>query len=155
MKIDWKQVAQSKGYKSLKASYIDTVRRGNSFDSKEVLYKKFRSIIALAQHHAIRRGLTLIEVLDAWEEKRTYSWQSFYGSSSHGIKKLPSGKPHNVKPQRGITWYRTSRGFSPITKFRKIRNERKVEAESKRILAGKKPRWTPFRKRNQRYMKGL
>ena len=80
VKIDWKHLATTPGYRSLKAAYIRDVLSGHTHNSKQRLYKKFTWVINRAKNHAYATGVSLDTVLDAWEKERGYSWTAFYSS---------------------------------------------------------------------------
>lgn len=95
MKINWKVVSKSKGYKSLKAAYVYDVqksvhraRKGWSDRSKEEFRYHFKRAIGLAMHYAHKWNLPLEVVLDHWESKRDYWWLNFYQKSGRldGLK---------------------------------------------------------------------
>jgi hypothetical protein len=85
MKIDWKKVSKSDGYKSLKKAYIRDVqnsahllRKGLRGRSKEEFRRHFKRAIGLAMHFSHKWQLPLETVLDHWESKRDYWWLNFY-----------------------------------------------------------------------------
>ncbi len=97
MKIDWKHIATTPGYKSLKASYIDDVVSGRSFDSKEQLYVIFLDIIGRAKHYAHCKGVTVDVILNEWESKRDYWWINYYQYSNRPKKHSNSLKPVGIR----------------------------------------------------------
>lgn len=152
MKVDWKQVASSPGYKSLKAALIRDIggnRRNMSGRSKKEMYTRFKWIIARAQHYAHVQNRPLSGVLNEWEDKRSSWWFGHYSESSY--PKLGTGKPRNVKHQSMRNYYKTDpwlRRKSPEERFKQIRNTKTREAKFNREhRLGKKPRWSPDRKR--------
>ena len=79
MKIDWKQVSKSAGYRSLKAAYISDVTAYRSRGRSKATYlKHFNWVISRAKHYSAKTGRSLIEILDEWEAKRTYCWLNYY-----------------------------------------------------------------------------
>lgn len=86
MKVDWKEVSKSEGYRSLKAKYIEDVqnnqsraRKGfRSIRDKKELYGYFKRAIYLAMKYANKWDMSLSEVLDYWESKRSFCWLNFY-----------------------------------------------------------------------------
>jgi len=74
MKINWKELAKSKGYKSLKMNISDTA----IFSNKKEDYKKFQWVINRAKHYANYTELSIETILDSWESKRSYSWVNYY-----------------------------------------------------------------------------
>jgi hypothetical protein len=152
MKIDWKSLAQSPGYKSLKAAYMADAHKAGSVKhpmrSKEELYNTFRRAINCAKNHALRTGQPVEQVLNDWEFKRDYWWYSFYGD--HKITKLPSGKPRNVRHPKPTAYIaKMYHRHSPAKRFALIKKDKLREAHHARKAAGKKPRWPQFKKRNQ------
>lgn len=148
MKIDWKALAQSPGYRSLKAAYIKDVqeaaKRARPMRDKAEFLRLFTWVINRAQHYAIRQGRPIEEVLNAWETRRNGSWWlNAYGESRQ--PKLPSGKPRNVKYQKAEAHFRKEfkRGwYSSERAFKHLRAERRRVARSAREVAGKKARWS-------------
>lgn len=87
MKVDWKKVAASPGYKSLKAAYIDSVQDSEKFSRKhnrnamrvkKEYLDRFNWIINRAKHYAHIQGVTLDIILNQLEEKRQYGWFNYY-----------------------------------------------------------------------------
>lgn len=91
MKIDWKKVALSAGYISLKEAMIDDIQDAskctqlgyNVGRNKEEFHNKFRWVISRALHyvyHTKSKNPTkaLIKLLNEWESKRTYWWLNYY-----------------------------------------------------------------------------
>ena len=142
--IDWKSLANSTGYKSLKAAYIRDVheagQRSSPMRDKQEFLRHFNWVINRAKHYAVRTDTTVEEVLDGWEEKRSYWWLNYYQECNQ--PKLPSGKPSNVQHMKPETYYKTSNWFprSPKERFELIRRERRTAARNARQKAGKKPR---------------
>lgn len=79
MKIDWKYVASTDGYKSLKVCYIHDIK--NSWRSKKESLENFQWVISRAKHFAHHNGKSIEQILDEWEEKRTCWWLGFYKPS--------------------------------------------------------------------------
>lgn len=90
MDIDWKHLATTPGYKSLKAAYIhdvqDSEKRRKRFKHKPMREKKefltlFNWIICRAKHYSYMTGKPIEEILNTWEENRNGSWWlNKYGS---------------------------------------------------------------------------
>jgi len=82
MKIDWKHLATTDGYKSLKAAYVKSVLRERKLNrSTDDLHKTFNKAISRAKQHAHFLGNSLEEVLNVLEIKRAerkHNWDSFY-----------------------------------------------------------------------------
>lgn len=155
MQIDWKALAQTEGYKSLKAAYNRDVqaiaKQGRPMRNKEEFLKKFRWVIARAQHYAVRRDTTVASVLKSWEAARDYWWMNFYRDGH--MPKLPSGKPRNVrwpKPSKANSW-----GLTHIERFKRLRRERHQLAVKAREQKGKPARWGAARKRVKRFHRSL
>jgi len=147
MRIDWKSLAKSEGYRSLKAALIKDVtkasRQQRPMRKKAEFYKLFRWVIARAKHYAFRKGVPIEVVLDGWESTRNRSWWlSHYGE--HHQPKLPSGRPRNVRPSSEIWWSR-----DPISRFSEIRSRRRINAQNLRKEAGKPARWGAIRKKRE------
>lgn len=152
MNIDWKAVARSPGYRSLKAAYMhdvhDAGRHPNPMRKKAELLKKFRWVIGRALHYAHHTGEPLEKILNQWEFKRDYWWINYYGEYKQ--PKQPSGKPRNVQPPRLERYYgqQVKAGWVPReTLLGRIRKERTRLAKRARLKAGKKPRWGAEKKR--------
>lgn len=134
MKIDWKVVASSPGYKSLKASYVRDLTRGNR--SKQELLRKFRWVIDRAKHYAHHKGTFLQDVLNHWESKRDYWWLNYYQESNQ--PKFHSG---SIKRRKNLKTYYSH--LSGKDRFHVIRDERQRYARFLRNrVQGKKPRHT-------------
>lgn len=152
MKIDWKQLSQSAGYKSLKAAYIrdvqEAAKKKNPMRKKEEFLKLFRWVMARAQHYAVRQGCSVEVVLNTWEANRDYWWLNYY---QEGKKpKLPSGKSRNVQPQKATTYYRkqyTGRMYTRADLLNRLRDLRNLEARRfRQHVLKKKARWPIDRK---------
>lgn len=84
--INWKHLATTKGYKSLKAAYIHDVRDavarkqkfGRAMRDKAEFLKLFNWVINRAKHYSHHTGKPIDIILNEWEEKRTYWWLNFY-----------------------------------------------------------------------------
>ena len=79
MKIDWKQFSKTKGYISCKQEMINCIRRKHR--SKEQCHRHFQWILGKAKHYSHKLNIPIKEILDLWEEKRTYNWLNFYQNS--------------------------------------------------------------------------
>ena len=111
MKIDWKYVATTEGYKSLKAAYAHDVQDAEKTRSKgrrpmrdkAEFLKKFKWVIARATHHADKLGVTLDVILDKWEKDRNsdgrYCWWLNHYSNLQAANKITGSclKPMGVK----------------------------------------------------------
>lgn len=149
MDINWKTVAQSQGYKSLKTAYIKDVhaagQKTNTGRKKEDFLRLFQWVIGRAQHYAYLYGMPIEVVLTTWEAKRDYWWLNYYGESHQ--PKLPSGKPRNVKHMTDATWLKKQHR-DKITRFQLLVSRRQKAAKNAREALGKKARWSAARKKN-------
>lgn len=157
MQIDWKTVAKSPGYRSLKAAYVKrmTFRQVD----KDRARMAFKHTIGRITHRAARLGLSFEKTLNVLEEQRvkaSHNWESFY--SNHHLPKLPSGKPRNVEPGGHETHLRrmsklrgsVSNKDAQALFFQSLRRHRLCAAREARAALGKKPRWTKERKRHSK-----
>lgn len=99
MKIDWKHVATTPGYKKLKAAYIhdviETEKHRQKFGKKLRRDKKyflglFQWVINRAKHYAHHQNRPLEDVLNEWEAKRDYCWLNYYQEEK--FPRLDSGR---------------------------------------------------------------
>lgn len=148
MKINWKTLAATPGYRSLKAEYIRDLHRSGR--SKAELLKHFYWVIGRAQHYASHRGISVVTILNEWEAKRDYWWLNYYQNSNQ--PKLPSGKPRNVKPM-SLNQFTTLQFSDPVERFRRLRAWRRRKAMEQRKAVGKKARWSRERKLNKKYVR--
>ena len=149
MKINWKQVAKSPGYQSLKAAYIESAmqagRQKHPMRDKEKLYKNFQWVICRAKHYAEHLNWTIESVLVEWEAKRTYGMLNYYQNCCqprfHSDSKKPIGLKGILKSYKNDRFYKDNNS---------IRSRRMLEAimiNQKKRDSGKKPRWSPARKK--------
>ena len=86
MQIDWKYLATTKGYQSLKAAYISDVQEATKdshpMRKKEELLRHFQWVINRAKHYAHHTGEPMQVILKRWEEKRSYWWLNYYQDCS-------------------------------------------------------------------------
>lgn len=150
MKTDWKVVAQSPGYQSLKQSYQQTQKYSARFkdNSSELTRqtKQFHWIIYRAKHYAYHLNTSIEDVLNGWEANRTYNWRSYY--SDHRFPKL--GKTAlTVKPMQMLNYFRKDPYYKNHPKSKKERVFKEIlkqqRQDSKRV--GDKARWTAERKK--------
>ena len=73
--IDWKHLATTPGYISLKAAYIRDVQRNGN---KARYLRKFNWVIGRAQHYALKHNVSIETILNQWEEERKYWWLNYY-----------------------------------------------------------------------------
>lgn len=149
MTINWKAIAQSPGYKSLKARYITDVQKANRdwqrfgrkpMRDKAEFRKQFKRIIDRAINHSLYTGEPIESILERWETEQGYCWWMNY--------RLPAamGRDHPcVKPTKPITYWRREK-----TRVRKeiylARRAHLLNTTSKRI----KKRWGKRKKELQR-----
>lgn len=139
MKVDWKVVAASPGYTSLKEAYKHDLFK--KYRNKKQLLDKFNWVICRAKHYSYHTGMSLEDVLNMWENKRTYWWIGYY--SNQNQPKLSS----SLRPQgfRGaIKYYRNSRWISPKRRKYLIC---KVNSEFSKTKQKEPKRWTTEKKR--------
>jgi len=116
MKIDWKRLARTDGYKSLKACYINDMRkvskepcprwdRGRKMRNKKVFLEKFNWVISRAKHYAHHTGKTIEKVLNEWESGDRYWWLNRYQDArqpkihSDSLKKKSIQESKKIKPR--------------------------------------------------------
>ena len=159
MKIDWKEVARSEGYKALKKQFIrDRQQAGkypNRCRSKEEHLRLFRKIIDRAKSNAIRTNRTIIEVLDDWSIRGGQYW--WYNSYTEQIRKVPSGKPSNIKhttiPSYTKRELKRAHWLSKTEKRKRLRDAISKEAKWDRKEKGKTPRWDADKKAHARRLR--
>jgi hypothetical protein len=141
MKIDWKVLAASTGYRSFKKAFIQYKIKGTwHIDSAN---KTFKKIIGLAQ------ATTFAEckepslytwhmdlLLGKWEKERSYCWLNYYLSGRYS-------KPHSnsIKKKNLIKYY------SSLDHNVTFRASRLIELQQEsRKKSGKKARWNKQQK---------
>ena len=150
MKIDWKAVAASPGYKSMKATVAEEAQQSARRKRvPDIRYQQvFEFAINRAKHYSHVTGISIENVLNAWEEQRTYCFLNYYSNSSNS--KLPKQHSNMRKPQgiRGlIKYYKTCSFYKNTTKAADALSE---YLRGKRT---KKARWTPEQKKRSIYWK--
>lgn len=149
MKIDWKHLATTVGYKSLKATYIkavqDAARQKRPMRDKAEFLRKFQWVISRAKHYASHTSKSIEVVLNEWEEKRTYCWLNFYQDCSqpkfHSNFKKPMGVKGTRKYYKNDSWYKND----PV----RIRDRMKsfIAYFNTNKPKKAKPRWSMARKK--------
>ena len=149
MKINWKEVAKSVAYKSMKA-YV-AKQANKRFSNDERYQKAFDFAINRAKQHIYVAcwlddndyTYDLIYKLDEWERKRKQSFLSYY--SNHNLPKKTSGvlKPVGIRGRlkyyKNDSWYKnTHRAAEEVT----------IHLKNKRT---KKARWSNERKARAKY----
>lgn len=94
--MNWKHIAQSEGYRSLKASYIKDVQTSRS-RSKHELLKHFNWVINRAKHYAYHKQIPIEQILLVWEHERGSNWWLSYYQNSQQSKFYTS---NNIKPHK-------------------------------------------------------
>jgi len=158
MEIDWKKIAKSQGYRSLKAActkdVIDSVNRSSPMRKKEDFYKLFRWVIARAQNYAYHQNTSVEAVLDKWEKRRDYWWLNYYQESRQ--PKISSGRRRNVQPAKELTRIKLGKWVvDKNTILSRIRQIRQRIARHKRKALSKPARWGSERKKRQAIMRGV
>lgn len=153
-KINWKHLATTPGYKSLKAAYVADVEKDakstRSMRDKAEFLKLFREVIGRAKHYAHYTGKAVFEVLNEWEDERTYWWLNFYRNH------IPKLHKKVLKPRAisGIRLYYKGCGYTPITRKHMVCHAiiKMQQAASTKI----KPRWDASQKAShKRYKRSL
>lgn len=147
MKINWNQVAQSEGYKSLKAALFHSVKRRDR--SKTELYKTFYWAINRAKHYSQYLNKPIEEILNEWEAKRNCWWFGYY--TEYALPRLD--KSPTVKPMKPIKAYKTDKWYKsdPIGRQKRIFAHILEEQKRNSKRKGKKARWSKEQK--ERYKK--
>lgn len=133
MKIDWKHLATTPGYISLKKAYTQDITKG--YRSKKESYRKFKWVISRAIHYANHTGKSLERVLNVWESKRDYWWLNYYQESNQ--PKFHSGGKKNPSVR---TYFKTD-------SFYKNDPKRRRELILKHIMLNQEKESTKFPKR--------
>lgn len=163
MQINWKDVAASPGYKSLKAAMIkdiqeasrDIQRGRRPMRGKAEFYKHFRWVIARAINYANFYCLPVQFFLNEWEIKRTYQW--WFGYYQECNQPKCHTQTMYVKPQNIRTYYKKDKWMKrdPIhaskSYFKALVREQKIKSKRQ----GKKQRWTVEAKKRQARYKSL
>ena len=97
--IDWKHLATTTGYKSLKVAYVNDVQKAakqkHPMRRKSEFLHKFQWVINRAKHYAHNTGKSIDIILNEWEEKRDYWWLNYYQDCRqpkfHSNSKKPMG----------------------------------------------------------------
>lgn len=147
MKIDWKHLATTEGYKSLKAAYVHDVeeaaKQTHPMRKKAVFLKLFNWVISRAKHYSHHTGKPIDEILDGWEKGRKYWWLNYYQSSKQPKFHSGSKKSMGVK---GVKKDIKKSGFSSKEYLRKRVQQFIKFSLPKRT---KKARWIKERKLRQ------
>ena len=129
----------SAGYLSLRAAYLNDVRKKRTGRSKQELLKKFLWVLARAKHYASKQNTFVDIILNQWEEKRTYWWLNFYQDSN--MPKLGTGRkrmgPRGIRKHQD-QWHDKAQGHR--IRFRNLMYEQKQASKKT------KSRWSMDRK---------
>lgn len=157
MKIDWKHLATTPGYISLKAAMLrdinsaakDIQKGRRPMRDKHEFHKQFRWVISRATYYAYHTGEPIHEILNRWEEDRTYWWLNYY-QNSRQPKRFHSD---SIKPMAVGTYYRKDRYYrtDPIKRKHHIcRDIMRMQADVAK-KRDRKPRWSARCKRIAAY----
>ena len=142
--IDWKHLATTEGYKSLKATYVkavqDAAKRQHPLRGKAELLRQFQWVINRAKHYAQHTGKSMEVILNEWEEGRTYCWLNYYQDCSQPKFHSSSISRMGVKGTR--KQYKESYSHDPVRGSMRIREFMARENPKKT-----KPRWDMRRKK--------
>jgi len=147
MKINWKYVAQTKGYKSLKLAYIKDARRPHyCLRKKEELLITFNWIICRAKYHAQYENVSIDTILDRWETERKLWWLSHYTKYAARTKKHTSSVLYSIGIKGKIKRNNSSIYYKNDPIARKHSNCAIIVHKQKQNSTKKKPRWLVKRK---------
>lgn len=151
MKINWKHLSITPGYKSLKSAYIkdvqDAAKQKHPMRDKSDFLKKFNWVINRAKHYSHVTGKTIDSVLNEWEEARTCWWLNYYQDCNQPKKHSNSLKPQGINGLR--KYYKTCFWSTPYSAKRQVNLfiQKEHEKNSKKI----KKRWTSIAKIRRNY----
>lgn len=153
MKIDWKTVAGSPGYKSMKAAVAKEAATSAGYGRKrDKRYEEtFRFAINRAKHYAHRLNKPIEEVLNEWESKRKYCFLNYYQSCN-----FPKFHSNNCKPMklRGTKkYYKRENWLDPKRKRERI--FQMIQWYQRQESTKDKKRWDNERKRRARFRRSL
>jgi hypothetical protein len=146
MTLDWKEISQSEGYRSLKAAYTRDVQECNKSVQREhrpmrkkaEFFEKFQWVVSRAIHYAHHQSRSVSEVLTEWEAKRRYWWLNYYQECNqpwlvkseyvkHRTLRNFFKKDYKHNPKRGVKHY-----FNALLREQQLKSNRQ----------GNKRRWT-------------
>ena len=141
---DWKHLATTTGYKSLKAAYIHDVqgaaKQKHPMRRKDEFLRKFQWVINRAKHYAHHTGRSIENILNEWEEKRDYWWLNYYQDGRQPKFHSSSEKTMGLKGMR--KYYKQAYRHDPVRGAMRMR-----EFENRENLKKTKPRWDIRRKK--------
>ena len=142
MKIDWKHLAKTEGYKSLKTAFIKQ-NKSDSLRNKQEYYQRFQWVINRAKHYAIKMGVTLESVLNNWEHNRDYGVLNYYQNS-----RQPKIRVHKVLKPMGVKGFRKSCKKTWFHSDPQEIKHRVYEFIQRTQIKSKKKRWSMDYKRS-------
>ena len=142
--INWKHLATTTGYKSLKAAYTRDVQKSAKqrypMRQKAEFLRQFQWVINRAKHYAHHTGKTMEAILNEWEEKRDHWWLNYYQDCRQPKFHSNSKKPMGVKGTR--KYYKVAYRHDPVRGAMRVREFKNRENPKKT-----KPRWDIRRKK--------
>ena len=159
MKINWKVVSASPGYKSLKAAYINDVMKASKqkhpMRNKAEFLDLFNWVICRATHYAAITGEPLEDFLNKWETDRGRTgWLNGYGRHRQGkLRKVGVLSPETVK--RTVKTLRFNYRHNPVAGNEAVVRYKTNIARARRIKLGKKARWDTPRKKRAAHLREL
>ena len=147
MKIDWKHVATTPGYVSLKAAYTHDVREAarkkHQMRKKAEFLKLFNWVINRAKHYAYHVGVPIDSILNDWEENRSYWWLNYYQEGKQPKFHSKAKKPIGIKGIRNS--YKSCSFYGPVQVKHRVNDF--IKNEHKNSSTKKKKRWSTERKK--------
>jgi len=145
MTINWKEVAASTGYQSMKAAVANEKARAHARGSKpDKRYEQaFNFAINRAKHYAHYIGCDLQDVLNDWEEARDYNFMSYYANHHFPRFEEKTRKLTGVKGQ--IKNIKNIYHGDPKSKAKRILSL--LVGQQKTASKKTKPRWSMARKK--------
>lgn len=157
MKVDWKKLSKSAGYKSLKAAYVHDVQeaarsaaRGHRpMRDKQEFLKKLRWVIARAKHYAYHQNKSLEYILNKWEKDRTFWWLNYYQDSAQ-----PEFKGSRYPQEMGIRGWKKYWLNSRLSKSEKSKRTCREIMRCHKLASTKSPkRWVMDLKKRKAYIR--
>ncbi len=147
--INWKHLASTTGYKSLKAAMIVDIQDANKsrqrgyrpMRDKAEFYIQFRKIIRHATRYANFHEVPVHEVLDKWEEQRGQWWMNYPGLQQQATK-LEKSKPWGLNALRK---YWKTFGHNEAS-FARQRVMKHIQEEQMKVSTKGKARWSNEKK---------
>ena len=143
---DWKHLATTTGYKSLKAAYIRDVqgsaKQKRPMRDKTEFLCKFQWVINRAKHYAHHTGKSMEAILNEWEAKRDYWWLNYYQNGRQPKFHSDGTKTMGVN---GVRKYCKKQNYSPEHIRSAVNRVIYGDQEKERVKT--KPRWDTARKK--------